>query len=606
QNGAGPGAQALIELSADNLTYTEHEARAIETQNTSLETLNIPVTTATEYIRLTQAFKDAADFNLRIDAITYSYETTSCDEPFTDTDDDGIADYLDLDTDNDGIPDIVEAGGADKDGDGTVDNTTDTDGDGLVDIYDNDDTDGPDVSGCTLGLDCDLSNSTSVLFDTNGDGANDEDADFDGDGIPNWLDLDSDNDGILDVIEVGGTDDNNDGQIDDNSLDADNDGFADGVDGDVGNDGTAENTSNALVPTTEDVDEDGLPDNGYTASADVDGEGLPNFLDIDADNDGIVDNIEAQATGSYTPPDNNDADGDGIDDAYDNFNGFGGDGIDPVNSDGAADNDDYLDINSDDDGELDSVEGHDSNGDGTPDNGSLAHSGQATGLDIDGDGLDDGYDNNTGSADPTNSTGPGSYPIVDAGSDQDWRSSNGTTFPVEWLEFVVEGRGSEALLRWTTAREVNSDYFDVERSVDGQFYESIGQVSSAGTVDHLSFYQFTDRNLPGLRMYYRLRQVDLDGQQDYSNVVELQLTPETSFEISLYPNPATDQTSVRISEVGLENVEIGLYSLAGQQLWSQMTSQTHTDIPLQQLSPGVYIVRVSKGGFIQSKQLLVK
>ena len=75
---------------------------------------------------------------------------------------------------------------------------------------------------------------------------------------------------------------------------------------------------------------------------------------VDADNDGIVDNIEAQSTLLYIEliPSGNDADNDGISDTYDNYIGFGGMGIIPVNTDG-LDNPDYTDSDSDNDGDND-------------------------------------------------------------------------------------------------------------------------------------------------------------------------------------------------------------------------------------------------------------
>ena len=162
-----------------------------------------------------------------------------------DKDSDGLPDFLDLDADNDGIPDLVEAGGADDDGDGRGDYSTDTDNDGLLDGFETSD------------------GTTSILLDSDGDGVNNTNGDFDQDNLPNWLDLDADGDGITDVREAGGTDSDANGIIDNYNTDADSDGYADAVDGDVGNDGTAENTANSLIATSSDGDNNGSPDSGY-------------------------------------------------------------------------------------------------------------------------------------------------------------------------------------------------------------------------------------------------------------------------------------------------------------------------------------------------------
>ena len=133
--------------------------------------------------------------------------------------------------------------------------------------------------------------------------------DSDLDGSPNHLDIDADNDGITDIIEAGGTDVDNDGHVDYETpgdpttmADADGDGFADVVD-----------SNDNSIP--------GLGDGGTNwPTPDTDADGFYDFIDIDADDDGIVDNIEGQSTAGYTPPTGVDTDGDGLDDAYDSDN----------------------------------------------------------------------------------------------------------------------------------------------------------------------------------------------------------------------------------------------------------------------------------------------
>jgi gliding motility-associated-like protein len=145
-----------------------------------------------------------------------------------------------------------------------------------------------------------------------------------------------------------------------------------GTDLDSDNDG--------IVDSFEDLNLDGDNDPA-TNPTDTDGDGIPDYLDIDSDNDGIPDNVEAQSTAGYVPPSGIDANGNGLDDAYENN---GNVGIIPVDTDGDG-IPDYVDEDSDNDGVPDSIEGHDHNQDGLPDVVFL-------GVDSDGDGLDDGYE----------------------------------------------------------------------------------------------------------------------------------------------------------------------------------------------------------------------
>ena len=177
------------------------------------------------------------------------------------------------------------------------------------------------------------------------------DKDTDGDNHFDYIDLDADNDGIYDVVEVGNS-----------ALDANQDGM---VDGNVG--------ANGLPDAVETAVDNGAINYLILERAD-DVDAFANYLDIDSDGDGIPDNIEAQATATYVPPSGNDTDNNGVDDAYD----LNGTPITPVNTDGDP-MPDYWDVNSDNDILLDIEE----NGD--PDN-------TESGIDTDGDGLDDNFD----------------------------------------------------------------------------------------------------------------------------------------------------------------------------------------------------------------------
>ncbi|WP_199185115.1 choice-of-anchor L domain-containing protein, partial [Aquimarina sp. I32.4] len=311
-----------------------------------------------------------------------------------DSDGDGLADAKDPDDDDDGILDIDESGPAGEP-------NLDIDGDGVPAYLDDDD------NNFAIG---------------NVDGAVESQFDLDGDGVSNHLDLDSDNDGILDVIEGGGTDPDNDGVIGTGvPVDADLDGLADIVDNFDSGSGAGEVTSGTplVVPNT-------------------DGTGGANYLDIDADDDGIVDIIEAQTTSGYVAPLLNDADGDGIDDRYDVDSG--GAPLIPVNTDAGSPNSDitpdYLDLDSDGDGESDTIEAYDINDDGVADTNPAI-------SDSDNDGLDNNFDINDSSLDPTNGgqTAASPFPDTDSvGGEPNWRESIGVT--VEKTDTYVDTNGN--------------------------------------------------------------------------------------------------------------------------------------------------------------------
>ncbi|MEM7161751.1 MAG: T9SS type A sorting domain-containing protein [Bacteroidota bacterium] len=110
------------------------------------------------------------------------------------------------------------------------------------------------------------------------------------------------------------------------------------------------------------------------------------------------------------------------------------------------------------------------------------------------------------------------------------------TLPVEWVSFEASNKTDYVSLEWVTAAEVNNDYFEVERSTDGQNWEAIERVYGAGYSTSLTYYEAKDEHPFSGESYYRVRQVDFDGTTDYS---EIDVVIRKAGEItSLYPNPS--------------------------------------------------------------------
>ena len=328
---------------------------------------------------------------------------------YLDTDGDGVPDNKDMDDDGDGILDIVEKND-DDDGDGIPNRLDiDSDNDGILDIVEAQTSkgfippSGYDVDG--NGLDDAYERSPGSC-----DGLTPVDTDKDH--HPDFRDIDSDNDGILDNVEAQptkgflapcGVDSDGNG-LDDHyekspgsgdgltPVDTDKDHHPDFRDIDSDNDGILDNveaqpTKGFLAPCGVDSDGNGLDDHyekspgsgdGLTP-VDTDKDHHPDFRDIDSDNDGILDNVEAQPTKGFLAPCGVDSDGNGLDDHYEKSPGSG-DGLTPVDTD-KDHHPDFRDIDSDNDGIPDNVEGQ-------PTSGYVAPSGS----DTDGDGLDDAYE----------------------------------------------------------------------------------------------------------------------------------------------------------------------------------------------------------------------
>ena len=131
-----------------------------------------------------------------------------------------------------------------------------------------------------------------------------------------------------------------------------------------------------------------------------------------------------------------------------------------------------------------------------------------------------------------------------------------TGLPVELLFINVKANeNNNAIIEWATASETNSDYFEIQKSVNGIDFEFLDLMNGQGTVARRNDYQVVDRNpVNGGTTYYRIRQVDLDGSYTYTKVVQLYLPPAIDFNVNLFPVP-NDGRELRVRITGMDNDE---------------------------------------------------
>lgn len=158
--------------------------------------------------------------------------------------------------------------------------------------------------------------------------------------------------------------------------------------------------------------------------------------------------------------------------------------------------------------------------------------------------------------------------------------------PVELLSFnayLIENQGVK--LNWTTTTELNSAYFSIEKSTDGTKFSTIGQVKAAGQSNQKLDYTFNDGSISTDKIvYYRLKQVDNDGQYKYSKTVAV-AQKDKNTKWFIYPNPAKDVLMIE----GLDEVKtVKMYNFQG--VLVQKSNQK--TIPLNDLSSGIYILEV--------------
>jgi len=174
--------------------------------------------------------------------------------------------------------------------------------------------------------------------------------------------------------------------------------------------------------------------------------------------------------------------------------------------------------------------------------------------------------------------------------------------PIDLIGLTAKGQGDQSLLSFSTAIERNNDYFSIERSNDGTRFEAIGKVTGAGTSTVQQDYQFTDeRPLKGVN-FYRLKQVDFDGQFSYSPVVSV--TFGQAGGLHLAPQPVADQLQVNLDQAIDQDGQWQVYDFSGRLLQSGTLEVESLDfrIPTATFTQGTYLLRVVNGQSVMTQQ----
>jgi len=151
-------------------------------------------------------------------------------------------------------------------------------------------------------------------------------------------------------------------------------------------------------------------------------------------------------------------------------------------------------------------------------------------------------------------------------------------------------------LAWSTLMEINCDRYEIERSIDGIQFSKTGTIAGHGYTHLDQYYKMTD-DITGLKaglVYYRLRQLDIDGKSSLSKVVSLRLKKSSDFTIS--PNPFSSYVNINIDWAKSENTIIKIFSMSGREMFSkniQMNKGTNY-VQLSELSSfsaGNYLIQ---------------
>ena len=175
--------------------------------------------------------------------------------------------------------------------------------------------------------------------------------------------------------------------------------------------------------------------------------------------------------------------------------------------------------------------------------------------------------------------------------------------PVELISFEASCENDGVKLRWSTATEINNKYFELEKSSDGIDYQTIAQIPGAGNTSTITNYEYTDQTFNSNQALYRLKQTDIDGRFEYSNVVRLSCATDAGLRV--FPNPFTNNLEIDLNG-RFEKGQLLILDALGRQRIIQSFSASSSRISIQAsaLEPGIYFLKiwdVKTGEYLQKK-----
>jgi len=180
--------------------------------------------------------------------------------------------------------------------------------------------------------------------------------------------------------------------------------------------------------------------------------------------------------------------------------------------------------------------------------------------------------------------------------------------PVELVNFGLDNKENSILLNWETKSELNNDYFVILRSENGIYFEEIGEVDGMSNSSSPVNYQFSDeRPLIGTS-YYKLKQIDFDGEISFSQVLRTNFTLRNVF--SLYPNPTNSDINLLLSVDHNTTIYIEVFDALGGLVFVQnqavLNGTNSVPLHIEVFNEGVYFCRVTFPNGNHMKQTFVK
>jgi hypothetical protein len=190
--------------------------------------------------------------------------------------------------------------------------------------------------------------------------------------------------------------------------------------------------------------------------------------------------------------------------------------------------------------------------------------------------------------------------------------SDTTIVPVELMSFSASFKTNIVTLLWSTASELNNLGFEIERSSDKINWRTVGFREGKGTISEPQYYSYSDElaDLESSRLFYRLKQVDFDGSFQYTDIVEIEITP-SAFSLSHnYPNPFNPSTTIGYQLPVKSFVKLEVYDVLGNRVVTLVNEEKaagsfEVKFDAKDIRSGIYFYKLQAGSYVATKKMLL-
>jgi hypothetical protein len=192
-------------------------------------------------------------------------------------------------------------------------------------------------------------------------------------------------------------------------------------------------------------------------------------------------------------------------------------------------------------------------------------------------------------------------------------SESGTNpLPVELTSFELEQQGNAPYLKWVTASEINNDRFEIERSLNGANWKNIAKIKGQGNTNQLTSYAYLDEEATHLGhtlLYYRLKQVDFNGDFVYTKIKSIEINSILGFDIKVFPNPSHGATHISYYLPKQSKVLAEIFNIKGELIKiivNDRQESGHYDYKFNAIDEGfgkgIYLLKLSIDGEVSYKR----